>query len=51
MGISRTMLTAKQILSKQKNLPHLIQYLNDTRRFKTTFETFPDVEDADKEDT
>ncbi|PBK93328.1 hypothetical protein ARMGADRAFT_1012254 [Armillaria gallica] len=50
MGISRTMLTAKQILSKQKNLPHLIQYLNDTRHFKTTFGTFPDVEDADEED-
>ncbi len=49
-GISGTMLTAKQILSKRKNLPHLIQYLNDTRRFETTFGTFPDVEDADEED-
>ncbi len=48
--MSGTMLTAKQILSKRKNLPHLIQYLNDTRRFETTFGTFPDVEDADEED-
>ncbi len=49
IGINGTMLTAKHMLSKRKNLPHLIQFLNDTRRFATTFGVFPDVETEEEE--
>ncbi len=49
IGINGTMLTAKHMLSKQKNLPHLIQFLNDTRCFVTTFRVFPDVETEEEE--
>ncbi len=44
LGIRGTAMSIKHILSKQKNLPHLIQYLNNTHRFKSTFGTFPEVE-------
>ncbi|KAK0193713.1 hypothetical protein F5146DRAFT_926214, partial [Armillaria mellea] len=50
IGISGTMLTAKRMLSERKNLPHLIQFLNDTRCFATTFGVFPDVEIEGEED-
>ncbi len=49
IGINGTMLTAKHMLSKRKNLPHLIQFLNDTRHFATTFGVFPDVETEEEE--
>ncbi|SJL06758.1 uncharacterized protein ARMOST_10100 [Armillaria ostoyae] len=50
IGINGTMLTAKHMLSKRKNLPHLIQFLNDTWRFATTFGVFPEVEIEEEED-
>ncbi len=44
LGIRGTAMSIKHVLSKRKNLPHLIQYLNDTHRFESTFGTFPEVE-------
>ncbi|KAK0487594.1 hypothetical protein IW261DRAFT_1589909 [Armillaria novae-zelandiae] len=52
VGTQGTAMTVKHILACRQNIPHLVQYLNDTRRFETTFGTFPDVDvgDEDTED-
>ncbi|KAK0476475.1 hypothetical protein IW261DRAFT_1339500, partial [Armillaria novae-zelandiae] len=50
IGTQGTVMTVKHILACRQNIPHLVQYLNDMRRFETTFGTFPHV-DAGDEDT
>lgn len=49
IGAWGTAVTFRHILAWWENIPHLIQYLNSTRRFEPTFGTFPDVDIAEED--
>ncbi|SJL06791.1 uncharacterized protein ARMOST_10133 [Armillaria ostoyae] len=49
IGAQGTAVTTKHILARRENIPHLVQYLNSTRRFEPTFGTFPDVDIAEED--